>query len=54
MYNPEQERNLRQNWVVMYRRFACWLNAFVSLFGGLQQNNLLHKQLFKTQQNNLT
>ena len=31
MYSPGQEENRRQNLVVMYHRFACWLNAFVSL-----------------------
>ena len=28
MYNPEQEKNLRQNWVVMCRRFASLVKCF--------------------------
>ena len=43
MYNPKQEENLGQNLVVMCHRFAGWLNAFVSLYGGFKQlNNYQH------------
>jgi hypothetical protein len=28
MYNPEQEKNLRQNWVVMCHRFARLVKCF--------------------------
>ena len=31
MYIPGQEENRGQNLVEMCHRFACWLNAFVSL-----------------------